>query len=97
MDIILTIFVYIPAVLFYILLLSELYKLILKKIKRKIKRKVQTEILDSFRNWKGSLNEFEEELETSNTYYSDSEYDDLTTAEITASDLVAYEDNRKRK
>ncbi|EMB3812229.1 hypothetical protein U8486_004346 [Salmonella enterica] len=97
MDIILTILVYIPAVLFYILLLSELYKLIMKNIKRKIKRRVKTEILDSFRNWKGSLNEFEEELETSNTYYSDSEYDDLTTAEITASDLVAFEDNRKRK
>lgn len=97
MDIILTVFVYIPALFFYILLLGELYKLIMKNIKRKIKRRVKTEILDSFRNWKGSLNEFEEELETSNTYYSDSEYDDLTTAEITASDLVAYEDNKKRK
>ncbi|EDZ1660454.1 hypothetical protein LKR60_004513 [Salmonella enterica] len=97
MDIILTIFVYIPAVLFYILLLSELYKLILKNIKRKIKRKVKTEILDSFRNWKGTLNEFEEELETSVTDYFDSDNDGLTTAEITASDLVAYEDNRKRK
>lgn len=97
MDIILTIFVYIPALLFYILLLSELYKLILKNIKRKIKRKVKTEILDSFRNWKGTLNEFEEDLETSNTYYSETGYEDLTTAEITASDLVAFEDNRKRK
>lgn len=97
MDIILTIFVYIPAVLFYILLLTELYKIILKNIQRKIKRRVKTEILDSFRNWKGSLNEFEEELETSVTDYFDSENDGLTTAEITASDLVAYEENRKRK
>ncbi|ELV0467168.1 hypothetical protein SFE93_004468 [Salmonella enterica] len=85
MNIILILFVYIPAALFYLILIHDLYRYTVKRIKRRVK----TEILESFRSWKGKIDDFEQEIDITIS-------DSSTIAEITASDIVAYEDNKKR-